>query len=191
MSFLTDFTPADVASHLDRLVDAACDLTKPLNWTTPLNVSTLISLTFRVESLKIAVFTFAGDHRVVDVLAGPFLLRSGCATHDRHQCNSNEQRGKILAKVGHSSYSGCMHRLLLKTHCGRSEVRRRYGAAHWWPRRPSTRQGSLRKCTAQALTWKSRCRWQEHLPACAGEQTDPRIRLTVGVAFRAAQAAFS
>ena len=37
---------------------SAWDLTKPLSWTTPLNVSTLISLTFRLESLKIAVFTF-------------------------------------------------------------------------------------------------------------------------------------
>src|SRR3984893_2878501 len=58
MSFLTDFTPATPLATWTALSMSSCDLTKPLNWTTPLNVSTLISLTFRVESLKIAAFTF-------------------------------------------------------------------------------------------------------------------------------------
>jgi hypothetical protein len=47
----------DAAGDLDRSVDVRLRPDKPLNWTTPLNVSTLISLTFRLESLKIAAFT--------------------------------------------------------------------------------------------------------------------------------------
>jgi hypothetical protein len=51
MSFLTDFTPATPRATWTAWSMSACDLTKPLNCTTPLNVSTLISLTFRVASL--------------------------------------------------------------------------------------------------------------------------------------------
>src|SRR3990172_8757025 len=59
MSFLTDFPPATPRATCTALSTSAWDLTKPLSCTTPLNVSTLISLTFRLASLKIAVFTFA------------------------------------------------------------------------------------------------------------------------------------
>ena len=54
ISFLTDLTPAiPRASSAARLM-SACELTKPLNCTMPLKVSTLISADFRVGSLKIA-----------------------------------------------------------------------------------------------------------------------------------------
>jgi hypothetical protein len=55
---LTDFTPATPRATVTAWSMSAWDPTKPLSWTTPLNVSTLISLTFRVASLRIAAFTF-------------------------------------------------------------------------------------------------------------------------------------
>jgi len=58
MSFLTDFTPATPRATWTALSMSAWDRTKPLNWTTPLKVSTLISLTLRSGSLRISAFTF-------------------------------------------------------------------------------------------------------------------------------------
>ena len=48
MSFLTDFTPATLRVTETAVFSASFEVTKPLNWTTPLNVSTLISADFSV-----------------------------------------------------------------------------------------------------------------------------------------------
>lgn len=59
MEFFTDFTPLIVcAISIARAISAWLE-TKPLNWTAPLKVSTLISDNFKVGSLKIAALTFA------------------------------------------------------------------------------------------------------------------------------------
>jgi len=57
MSFLTDVTPLTPRATATAWSMLACDLTKPLNCTRPLKVSTLISADFNDESLNIAVFT--------------------------------------------------------------------------------------------------------------------------------------
>lgn len=57
MSFLTDFTPFTPRATFMAVTIFSCERTKPLNWTTPLKVSTLISATFKLGSLRIAVFT--------------------------------------------------------------------------------------------------------------------------------------
>ena len=57
MSFLTDLTPATVRATCIAVASFAAELTNPLNWTTPLNVSTLISADLSVGSLKIAALT--------------------------------------------------------------------------------------------------------------------------------------
>src|SRR6185503_8947263 len=57
MSFLTVVTPDTPRVISTALSIAARELTKPLNCTTPLKVSTLISADFSVGSLKTAVFT--------------------------------------------------------------------------------------------------------------------------------------
>src|SRR3954467_15967356 len=57
MSFLTDFTPPTFFATMTAASEFACELTKPLSCTTPLNVSTLISADLRFGSPKIAVFT--------------------------------------------------------------------------------------------------------------------------------------
>src|SRR3990170_967924 len=57
--FLTDFTPlTPLATSTARLTTCG-EFTKPLNWTTPLNVSTLICNTFSSGSSRIAALTFA------------------------------------------------------------------------------------------------------------------------------------
>ena len=57
MSFLTDVTPGTLRATSTALLMLACELTKPLNCTTPLKVSTLISADFSDGSLKTAIFT--------------------------------------------------------------------------------------------------------------------------------------
>src|SRR6185503_13952414 len=57
MSFLTVVTPDTPRVISTALSIAARELTKPVNWTVPLKVSTLISADFSDGSLKIAVFT--------------------------------------------------------------------------------------------------------------------------------------
>src|SRR3989339_1553827 len=57
MSFLMDFTPLTFLVISIALFIAVSEVTKPLSWTTPLNVSTFISRDFRVGSLNIAAFT--------------------------------------------------------------------------------------------------------------------------------------
>ena len=56
--FLTNFAPAIVFAISMALDISACRETKPLNWTIPLNVLTLISVDSRPGSLKIAALTF-------------------------------------------------------------------------------------------------------------------------------------
>jgi hypothetical protein len=57
MSFLTDSTPLTLRATSTALLMSARELTKPLNCTTPLKVSTLISADFSEGSLKTAAFT--------------------------------------------------------------------------------------------------------------------------------------
>ena len=57
MSFLTDSTPLTLRATSTALLMSARELTKPLNCTTPLKVSTLISADFSEGSPKTAAFT--------------------------------------------------------------------------------------------------------------------------------------
>lgn len=57
MLFVTDVTPPTSPATATALSAASCELTKPLNCTRPRKVSTLISITLRSGSLKIAVLT--------------------------------------------------------------------------------------------------------------------------------------
>jgi hypothetical protein len=57
ISFLTDFTLLTLRATLTALYMSAWYLTKPLSWTVPLKVSTLISADFSEGSLNIAAFT--------------------------------------------------------------------------------------------------------------------------------------
>src|SRR3972149_422113 len=57
--FLTDTTPLTRLATSPALLTTCGEFTKPLNWTTPLNVSTLIWNIFSAGSSKIAAFTFA------------------------------------------------------------------------------------------------------------------------------------
>ena len=59
MSFLTLFTPETPRATSVALLMPACELTKPLNCTEPLNVSTLISVALVIGSLTKAAFTLA------------------------------------------------------------------------------------------------------------------------------------
>jgi hypothetical protein len=54
---LTDFTPFTVRATDEAVAIFSAELTKPLSCTTPLNVSTLISETFRVGAFRIAALT--------------------------------------------------------------------------------------------------------------------------------------
>jgi hypothetical protein len=57
MSFLTDITPLTPLASSTALSMFDEELTKPLSWTTPLYVSTLISDDFNVDSRNIASLT--------------------------------------------------------------------------------------------------------------------------------------
>src|SRR4029450_8042602 len=57
MSFLTDLTPWTLRATATALLMSALELTKPLNCTTPLKVSTLISADFSDGSPNTAAFT--------------------------------------------------------------------------------------------------------------------------------------
>jgi hypothetical protein len=57
MSFLTDVTPPTPRVTFMAVAMLSWERTKPLNWTIPLKVSTLISLNFKLGSLKIAALT--------------------------------------------------------------------------------------------------------------------------------------
>src|SRR4029077_1706076 len=59
MSFLTDFTPPTPSATRTAWYIWAWEFTKPLNCTTALKVSTLMSPEFKPDDLSIAVFTFA------------------------------------------------------------------------------------------------------------------------------------
>jgi hypothetical protein len=74
MSFLTDVTPLTLRATSTALLMSARELTKPLNCTTPLKVSTLISAYFSDGSLKTAVFT-GSSHSY----AGPALYEVAAA----------------------------------------------------------------------------------------------------------------
>jgi hypothetical protein len=74
---------ADVVLDRGNTLHAACDVggalgiagcdTKPDSWTSPLKVSTLISVALTVGSAANAAFTLAVMTAVVDVFAGAFL----------------------------------------------------------------------------------------------------------------------
>src|SRR5689334_20577648 len=57
MSFLTDLTPSTPLATFTAVDSLLAELTKPLSWTMPLNVSTLISADLSVDSLRMAAFT--------------------------------------------------------------------------------------------------------------------------------------
>jgi len=57
MSFLIDVTPFTLCANSTALLMSDWEPTKPLNWTTPLKVSTLISADFKVGSLNMAALT--------------------------------------------------------------------------------------------------------------------------------------
>ena len=57
MSFFTPSTPFTLRATSIALLISACELTKPLNWTVPLKVSTLISVALKAGSLIMAALT--------------------------------------------------------------------------------------------------------------------------------------
>src|SRR5690606_32736981 len=60
--FLTACTPLTLRATLVAFGMSWACLTKPLSWTVPLNVSTLISVDFKVGSFTIAAFTLVVIH---------------------------------------------------------------------------------------------------------------------------------
>src|SRR5256885_16389999 len=83
MSFLTDFTPLTLRATSTALLMSVRELTKPLNCTTPLKVSTLTSADFSEGSLKIAAFTL-----VVMTVSSKYSPVPSCLGVDAHPRSS-------------------------------------------------------------------------------------------------------
>src|SRR5512140_3591954 len=91
--FFTDLTPLTPRETSPALLTLRAESTKPLNWTSPLNLSTLIWNTFKDGSFMIAAFTFA-------VIAesstySPVPSRVGVEAHPRYATTNVMQTRKL------------------------------------------------------------------------------------------------
>src|SRR5450756_2107657 len=91
--FFTDLTPVTPRATSPAFCTLLVESTKPLNWTSPLNVSTLIWNTFRDGSFRIAAFTFV-------VIAesstnSPVPSRVGVDAHPRNATTNVMQTRKL------------------------------------------------------------------------------------------------
>src|SRR4030067_2665659 len=93
MSFFTDLTPGTPRATSPALLTFCAESTKPLNWTSPLNVSTLIWSTFSDGSSKIAAFTLVVIAE--SSMYSPELSRVGVDAHPRNAVTNVMQTRKL------------------------------------------------------------------------------------------------
>src|SRR3990170_1317845 len=149
--FLTDFTPLTPLATSTARLTACGEFTKPLNWTTPLNVSTLICNTFRAGSPRIAALTFAvtvESSKYSPVLSWVRLAAQPAITAITSRTKRDRTIG-LAVFMGHPSSPGW----LLQNHVCRD---RRYLVA-LFPNPIGLLDPTLREAKRPTFPWSPEC----------------------------------
>ena len=93
-----DLTPLTLLTISPALSTACSELTKPLNWISPLNVSTLIWNTFSDGSSKVASFTLVVITELSTYSPGTFAILRGCAPQE--QCYQPDADQEFYQAMG-------------------------------------------------------------------------------------------
>ena len=99
MSLRTALTPLTLRATRRRVPVWLAELTKPLNCTVPLKVSTVISLTLSEGSARMGRLDLGGDGGIVKVLPGALPGGGGCAAEGEAQQEGEAQRRQAVSVI--------------------------------------------------------------------------------------------